>query len=347
MTSIGDPQPEVTWYKGSKKLKPKKLDRRIKIHWDIATDLYTLEINECTLDDADDYTVRAANKHGEVSITVTVTVVVEDKDQDRQDVITISYSDQTDGAEMAGLATDSTSQVAITADSTSQVAIIQEQAARALKITADEDLNISIDIAHTNDLIDEIQKKDASSKPQLILMKSTKDQVASDDISDAPGEVKEEADVMTTEKKAMEPEKTMETEIVVKEEKTVVEESVNVEQTVMEQSVKVGQTVMEESVKVEQTVIEESVKVEQTVTEQEVLIEEAIYSAVDVDDEAFGEIVVEEAVTNKAIPLPQFDLYPEPQIVKAGGTLTLGTRVLGIVTYCLLNVIFWSATQLL
>lgn len=71
-------------------------------------------------------------------------------------------------------------------------------------------------------------------------------------------------------------------------------------------------------------------KDETRVKKETVIIEETIYSAVDVDSEAFGEITLEEVVTNKSASLPQFEPFPEPTIVKAGVTVTLHARILGI-----------------
>ena len=71
---IGDPEPDVLWFRGDKEVKPKKHDKRIKMDWDMKTDLYTLTIKEAVKDDAGDYTVKAVNKFGSFTFTVTVLV---------------------------------------------------------------------------------------------------------------------------------------------------------------------------------------------------------------------------------------------------------------------------------
>ena len=70
----GDPDPDVTWYKDGKQLKPRKWDRRVKIDWDMKTDMQTLQIRDATEDDAGDYMVKATNDNGSTSMTVNVCV---------------------------------------------------------------------------------------------------------------------------------------------------------------------------------------------------------------------------------------------------------------------------------
>ena len=74
MPSLGDPEPEVTWYKGEKKLKMSKREPRIKIDWDMAQDLNILVIMDANKDDSGEYTVVAENEHGTFRFTVTVLV---------------------------------------------------------------------------------------------------------------------------------------------------------------------------------------------------------------------------------------------------------------------------------
>ena len=70
--SLGEPEPEVKWYKGDKQIKPKKKDKRVKTDWDLNEDIYLLEILDCTVEDAAEYTVKATNDGGVESATVTV-----------------------------------------------------------------------------------------------------------------------------------------------------------------------------------------------------------------------------------------------------------------------------------
>lgn len=69
------PQPDVTWAKDGKKLKPKKKDKHIKADYDADTGTQYLEISEATYEDAGEYTMTAENDGGIVACTVSVNVV--------------------------------------------------------------------------------------------------------------------------------------------------------------------------------------------------------------------------------------------------------------------------------
>ena len=65
----GEPEPEVVWLKDGKRIKPKKRDTRLKIDWDISTDMYFLEIQTATQDDKGTYEVVVTNDKGEMRST--------------------------------------------------------------------------------------------------------------------------------------------------------------------------------------------------------------------------------------------------------------------------------------
>lgn len=62
---IGEPVPEVTWYKGKKPVKKTK-DKRIKTEFDKKSKVAKLEIKEAVIEDSGEYVVKLAN---EVSTT--------------------------------------------------------------------------------------------------------------------------------------------------------------------------------------------------------------------------------------------------------------------------------------
>lgn len=70
----GVPEPEVKWYKGEEKLKPKKSDKRLKISYDSAAELHTVVISSATVSDTAKYTVKAVNQYGSVKASVKVEV---------------------------------------------------------------------------------------------------------------------------------------------------------------------------------------------------------------------------------------------------------------------------------
>ena len=69
----GEPEPEVVWFKDGKKIKPKKRDTRLKIDWDISTDMYFLEIQNATKHDQGTYEVVVSNDKGEMKTTFMLT----------------------------------------------------------------------------------------------------------------------------------------------------------------------------------------------------------------------------------------------------------------------------------
>lgn len=56
-------------------MKPKKKDKRIKMDWDVATDLQFLEIHEATVEDAGEYSMEATTDGGTVASSAKVTVI--------------------------------------------------------------------------------------------------------------------------------------------------------------------------------------------------------------------------------------------------------------------------------
>lgn len=74
MKIIGDPEPEVEWYKDGKVIKVKKYDSRVKTTWDMKTDTYTLEVKDSTAEDAGEYSIKAVNDHGSFDYKIDVDV---------------------------------------------------------------------------------------------------------------------------------------------------------------------------------------------------------------------------------------------------------------------------------
>ena len=70
----GDPKPEVKWYRGEERIKPKKGDKRVRYGYDSHNDLYVLQIQSAQTDDSARYTVRLSNQHGSAHCTVTLNV---------------------------------------------------------------------------------------------------------------------------------------------------------------------------------------------------------------------------------------------------------------------------------
>lgn len=64
----------MKWCKGEEKLKPQKSDKRLKISYDLATELHALVISSATLSDTAKYTVKAVNQYGSVRASVKVEV---------------------------------------------------------------------------------------------------------------------------------------------------------------------------------------------------------------------------------------------------------------------------------
>ena len=71
---LGDPEPEVTWYKGEKKVKPRRSDKRVRTDWDLNDDTYFLEIKDATESDAGEYTCIASSDTGTTHVVIPVKV---------------------------------------------------------------------------------------------------------------------------------------------------------------------------------------------------------------------------------------------------------------------------------
>ena len=69
----GDPEPDVIWLKDGKRIKPKKHDTRVKIDWDISSDMYFLEIQNASKGDQGTYEVVVTNDKGEMRSTFVLT----------------------------------------------------------------------------------------------------------------------------------------------------------------------------------------------------------------------------------------------------------------------------------
>lgn len=72
----GQPPPEVKFYKGEERLKPRKKDKKLRLSYDVTDDIFVMEILNATVEDAGVYHVKAANKTGctEAQVIVKVTV---------------------------------------------------------------------------------------------------------------------------------------------------------------------------------------------------------------------------------------------------------------------------------
>ena len=71
MTPLGDPDPDVTFYKGGLPIEKKK-KLKYRMDWDPTTDKYTLVIKNAGLEDMGVYTVKAKNDKGETSSNATI-----------------------------------------------------------------------------------------------------------------------------------------------------------------------------------------------------------------------------------------------------------------------------------
>ena len=71
MTSLGDPDPDVTFYKGGLPIETKK-KLKYRVDWDPTSDKYTLVIKNAGLEDMGMYTVKAKNDKGETSSNATI-----------------------------------------------------------------------------------------------------------------------------------------------------------------------------------------------------------------------------------------------------------------------------------
>ena len=76
---VGQPVPEIAWYKADKRLMMSKRDKRIFLNWELEEDLYVLEIRNAELEDTEDYTIEARNPGG--SATAIVPVIVRPRDE--------------------------------------------------------------------------------------------------------------------------------------------------------------------------------------------------------------------------------------------------------------------------
>jgi len=71
--TTGSPTPEIIWRRGSKQLKPKK-NKRIKIEYDISSEVSSLIVKDATPEDSGEYSIEATNDSGTVKAKVDVTV---------------------------------------------------------------------------------------------------------------------------------------------------------------------------------------------------------------------------------------------------------------------------------
>ena len=72
--TLGDPDPEVTFYKGGLPVEIKKQKLKYRMDWDPSSDTCTLIVKNAGLEDMGIYTVRAMNDKGETSANVKVRI---------------------------------------------------------------------------------------------------------------------------------------------------------------------------------------------------------------------------------------------------------------------------------
>jgi len=77
----GFPKPEVKWYHGDERIKPKKGDKRIRCGYDSNNDLYVLQIQSALIEDSGLYSVKISNDHGSAKATVSVNISKEAKQE--------------------------------------------------------------------------------------------------------------------------------------------------------------------------------------------------------------------------------------------------------------------------
>lgn len=91
MLHTGVPAPEVKWYKGDDKLKPKN-DSRITLDFDVKLDLHILTINDTLRSDEGLYKLKVVNQEGSISVSILVTYVEDSqkvtKVEKREDKVT-------------------------------------------------------------------------------------------------------------------------------------------------------------------------------------------------------------------------------------------------------------------
>ena len=132
------PEPEVTWYKGDKQLKPKKGDKKTKVSWDVSTELSTLEIKKADSDDAGEYTVKGTNTHGATSATINVIVQEKEAKEKKKKKLGVkgSVTSETEEAEKEAIKAETTTvteteQVTSEAKVSAEIVEESETAARA------------------------------------------------------------------------------------------------------------------------------------------------------------------------------------------------------------------------
>lgn len=84
----------MKWYKGDERIKPKKSDKRLRIDYDTAAELHSLEIISATLDDVAKYTMKAVNEYG--SAKASVKVEVRKVSEGKKEVIKVDVVDGVD-----------------------------------------------------------------------------------------------------------------------------------------------------------------------------------------------------------------------------------------------------------
>ena len=79
-TPTGEPVPEVTWLRADTPLSD-QFDTRIEIECDDNDNLHILIIHNASVEDTGDYTIRADNIHGTMSVTVRVVVTAKGQEK--------------------------------------------------------------------------------------------------------------------------------------------------------------------------------------------------------------------------------------------------------------------------
>ena len=70
----GNPEPEIKWYKGDVRIRPRKNDKRVRLGYDTDNDVNILEIDSASIEDGGEYMMKASNDNGSAKVTIVVQV---------------------------------------------------------------------------------------------------------------------------------------------------------------------------------------------------------------------------------------------------------------------------------
>jgi len=89
LLSSGEPKPDVKWYHGDERIKPKKGDKRIRTGYDSNNDLYVLQIESAIIEDSGQYTIKLVNELGSAKATVSVNISQDAKHEISKEAATL------------------------------------------------------------------------------------------------------------------------------------------------------------------------------------------------------------------------------------------------------------------